>query len=215
MCRRTRCGEREQRTRAGARWTAGAYGATPRARHHRPHRHATPETVLAAAAKRGNARTDLGIRSRLRRHLRAEAGRSRRSVRPSARWPVPRGATPYARADHRALARARAPPSVRRGVVSTPRRTRRGRGYKSLRRAALGFLKEAEPLIRSSRSARAFPRGGEDGLWRGMWRPAFATNDRVRTASVIEKLPRAACSRWDARTFRGTGPETRSRSDGG
>ena len=149
MCRRTRCGEREQRTRAGARWTAGACGVTPRGHHHRPHRHATPETVLTAA-KRGNARTDLGIRSRLRRHLRAGAGRSRRSVRPGARWPVPRGATPYARADHRALARSRARAArVRRGGVSTPRRTHRGRGCKSLHRAALGFLKETEPLIRS------------------------------------------------------------------
>ena len=156
MCRRTRCGEREQRARAGARWTAGANGVTPRGHHHRPHRHATPETVLAA--KRGNAETLVPIFADLWHPFAPpappEAGRSRRSVRPGARWPVPRGATPYARADHRALARARArrPRSPRRRV-DTEEDPSRGRGWKterSLRRAAPGFLKDGEPIIRSA-----------------------------------------------------------------
>ena len=151
MCRRTRCGEREQRARAGARWTAGAYGVTPREHHHRPHRHATPETVLAAAAKRRNARTDLGIRSRLRRHLRPGA-------LDEASAPARDGPYPEVRLRMRgritalSLARARAA-RVRRGGVSTPRRTRRENAAgkpRSLRRAAPGFLKDGEPIIRSA-----------------------------------------------------------------
>lgn len=149
MCRRTRCGEREQRARAGARWTAGANGVTPRGHHHRPHRHATPETVLAAAAKRRNARTDLGIRSRLRRHLRPGAF-------DEASAPARDGPYPEVRLRMRgritalSLARARAA-RVRRGGVSTPKRTRRGRGCKSEKSTSCcaRLLKETEPLIRS------------------------------------------------------------------
>ena len=152
MCRRTRCGEREQRARAGARWTAGAYGVTPRGHHHRPHRHATPETVLAAAAKRRNARTDLGIRSRLRRHLMPGA-------LDEASAPARDGPYPEVRLRMReritalSLARARAPPAFaaaacrhRGGPVE---RTRQGKP-RSLRRAAPGFLKDGEPIIRSA-----------------------------------------------------------------
>ena len=100
--------------------------------------------------KRGNAGTDLGIRSRLRRNLRPGA-------LDEASAPARDGPYPEARLRMRgritalSLERARAPPALaaaacrhRGGPVEDAAAKAR-----SLRRAALGFLKETEPLIRS------------------------------------------------------------------